>query len=190
MKKIRHLDREFEYTGSSFEEMVTPEPLHHAVGAIAINFAVLEDEVSSAIAYLLRTDSEKGLLITGEMSYRAKVNVMASLVRMTYKFGLLDTGYSEDDFQDLLYMCFKSEELRNRSLHSSWVFDRVTKEVRRRKLSAKAKKGFLREEEPLTAGQVMDIADYIFYTAYSVDEFFGSAFPGYEQLLARFEDRT
>jgi hypothetical protein len=65
-------------------------------------------------------------------------------------------------------MCNKSEELRNRLLHSSWVYDQSKKEVRRRKLSIRGRRGFIREEEPLNPGQVLDIADYIIYTAYSV----------------------
>lgn len=178
-------DREFKYTGTSFVEAVgNAEPLSDAVGRIAMNFAALEDEISSGITYLLRTTPEKGLLITGEMSYRAKVNVMASLMRMEYKTGTLTDPIPEEDFNDLLYMCQKSEELRNRLLHSSWVYDHAKKEVRRRKLSAKTNKGFVHDEEPLTPGQVLDIADYVIYTAVSVDEYFTGTYEDYESLLA------
>ena len=62
-------DKEFKYSGTSFEHAVgDAEPLNDAVGRIAMNFAALEDEVSSGIIYLLSTTPHKGLLITGEMS--------------------------------------------------------------------------------------------------------------------------
>jgi hypothetical protein len=176
--------REFKYSGTSFEEAVgDAEPLHDAVGRIAMNFAALEDEISSGIIYLLRTTSEKGLLITGEMSYHAKVNVMASLMRMEYKTGAITAQVPEEDFNDLIYMCQKSEELRNRLLHSSWVYDHAKKEVRRRKLSAKTNKGFVHDEEPLTPGKVLDIADYVIYTAGSIEEFFTITYDDYKSLL-------
>lgn len=149
-----------------------------------MNFSVLEDEVSSAITYLLQTTPTKGLLITGEMSYRAKINVMASLMRTEYQTGTLTEPISEEDFNDLLYMCQKAEELRNKLLHSSWIFDHAKKEVRRRKLSAKMKNGFVHQEEPLKPGQILDVADYISYTAVSVDEYFTHTYADYKSLLA------
>jgi len=182
----KYYQKECVYTETTFEDAVgDAEPLNDAIGRIAMNFASLEDEISSAITYLLKTPTEKGLLITSEMSFRAKVNILSSLMQMEdQSAGLLDP-FSGEDFDDLLYMCRKSEELRNKLLHSSWVYDHSKREVRRRKLSAKNKKGFVREEEPFTTGQVLDIADYIIYTAMSVEEFFAAIYRDYKSCLNR-----
>jgi hypothetical protein len=176
--------REFKYSGTSFEGAVGDAlPLNDAIGQIAMNFSELEDEVSAAIGFLLRTTIEKGLLVTSEMSFRAKVNVLSALIRMEYKSGAIVHPISEKDFNDLLYMCHKSEELRNKLLHSSWIFDHSKKEVRRQKLSIKKSRGFIHEEEPLTPGQVLDIADYIIYTAVSIEEYFIGTYPEWQNSI-------
>lgn len=173
-------DKEFRYSGATIEETTgEAEPLNDAVGRIAMNFARLEEEVSSAITFLLKVSTKKGHLVTCEMSFKAKLNVMASLMRLEHESGNLRSSVPDSNFGALLYMCNKSEELRNKLLHSSWVYDHTRNEIRRRKLSAKSRRGFVHEEEPLMAGQVLDIADYIIYTAMSVEEFFLHMFPGY-----------
>lgn len=173
--------KKFKYSGCSFKEMTEPSELNSAVGSLTMNFSVLEDELSSAVICLLGTKIEEGLAVTSEMSFKAKLNVFSSLMNKNYESG--DYAFSQSEFHDLLAMCTKSEELRNRLLHSSWVHDHVKKEVRRRKLSAKVRRGFRHEEEALTSGQVLDIADYIIYTAISVDEFIMNCFPAFERPL-------
>lgn len=179
-----YYQKDFKYTGFSFEEAVgDAEPLNDAVGRIAMNFGALEEALSSSIIYLLGTDTQKGLTITSEMSFKSKLHVMASLIKQEYEKKPL--SFPESDFQDLIKMCSKSEELRNKLLHSSWVYDhsKKTSEIRRRKVSAKIKHGYKKDEEPLTPGQVLDIADYIIYTSESVYEFFLACFDGYEKAL-------
>lgn len=176
----KRFQREFRYNGYSFEEMVgEAHPLNDAIGRIAINFADLENEVSYAITHLLKTTHDKGLLITSEMAFKAKVNVLAALMKTAYSALEVKDPTSEPDFQDLLYMCNKSEEMRNRLLHSSWVYRRAEDSARRIKRSAKTKRGYVQEDEPLTPGQVLDMADYIIYTAISIDEFFECEFENY-----------
>lgn len=172
------------FHGYSFEEAVgSADPLNDAVGRIAMNFGEIEEVLSSCISYLLGTDPEKGLIITCEMSYRAKVQVLASLVKKEYEKYELEISHS--DFKDLLYMCTKSEELRNKLLHSSWIYDHSKShvEIRRRKTSAKMKHGYKQDEEPLTPGQVLEMADYIITTAMYLEEYFISCYDNYERLL-------
>lgn len=173
--------KEFKYSGYSFAEQTIPSEMNSAMGSLAMNFSVLEDELSSAVICLLGVKPEEGLVVTSEMSFRAKLNVFSSLMNKEYLYGAF--AFSQGEFGDLLYMCTKSEELRNKMLHSSWVHDHVKNEVRRRKLSAKVKRGFKHDEEPLTAGQVLDIADYVIYTAVSVEEFIMNCFPAYKRPL-------
>lgn len=176
-----YFTKEFKYSGYSFDEQTTPSELNSAMGSLAMNFSVLEDELSSAVICLLGAKPEKGLVATSEMSFRVKLNVFSSLINEKFLFRKF--AFSKEEFSDLLYMCTKSEELRNKLLHSSWVHDNVKKEIRRRKLSAKVKRGFKHDEEPLTAGQVLDIADYVIYTAVSVEEFITNCFPDYKRPL-------
>jgi len=182
----RLFEREFVFHGQSFEDVVgEAKPLNDAVGRIAMNFGELEDVLCSCITHLLGTDPEKGLTVTSEMSYKAKVHVLASLIKKEYEVKELEI--SESDFQDLLYMCTKSEELRNKLLHSSWVYDLTKKdiEIRRRKTTAKMKHGFRNEEEPLTPGQVLEMADYIIATAVYLEEFFVACYMNYENQLVK-----
>lgn len=184
IESVKYFERDFKYTGCEFSEMTNPSELNSAVGSLAMNFSTLEDEISSAVICLMDCKIEEGLVVASEMSFRAKLSVFSSLMRSRYQQE--EFPFSEKEFEDLLYMCSKSEEMRNRLLHSSWVYDHAKKQVRRRKLSAKMKKGFRHEEEPLTAGQVLDIADYIIYTAMSIEEFVANCFPGYEPPLRQF----
>jgi len=179
-------DKEFVFHGYSFEEAVgNATPLNDAVGRIAMNFGELEEVLSSCINHLLGTEPDKGLIITSEMSFKAKVHVLASLVKKEYEQSKLAISHS--DFKDLLYMCTKSEELRNKLLHSSWVYDhsKTHMEIRRRKTSAKMKHGYKQDEEPLTPGQVLEMADYIITTAVFLEEYFIGCYSNYERLLER-----
>lgn len=178
---MNHFIKDFRYSGCSFSEATEPSELNSAIGSLAINFSVLEDELSSAVICLLGTKTEEGLAVTSEMSFKSKLNVFSSLMKRKLEFG--GYAYSPSDFRDLLAMCTKSEEFRNRLLHSAWVHDHAKKEIRRRKHSAKISKGFRHDEEPLTPGQVLDIADYIIYTAVSVEEFIMNCFPEFKRPL-------
>lgn len=185
--KNKLYDKEFVFHGDSFEEEVgEAHPLNDAVGRIAMNFGELEEVLSSCICHILGTEPEKGLIVTSEMSFKAKVHVLASLVKNEYK--KQELAIPQSDFNDLLYMCTKSEELRNKLLHSSWVYDHSKghMEVRRRKVSAKMRHGYKNDEEPLTPGQVLEIADYIITTAMNLEEFFiGCYEEQYVRLLER-----
>ncbi|WP_369160801.1 hypothetical protein [Candidatus Thiodiazotropha sp. LNASS1] len=182
--KDKQYDKVFVFHGYSFEEAVgSADPLNDAVGRIAMNFGELEEVLSSCINHLLGTEPEIGLIITSEMSFKAKVHVLASLVKKEYEINELKISHS--DFKDLLYMCTKSEELRNKLLHSSWIYDHSKShvEIRRRKTSAKMKHGYKQDEEPLTPGQVLEMADYIITTAMYLEDFFIGCYDNYECLL-------
>ena len=105
------------------------------------------------------------------MSFKAKLNVMAALVKEDIKSGSSPFENALSDFEDLIYMCQKSEEIRNRILHSSWIFNYRNVDVKRVKRSAK-RKGFVEDSQTLTPGQIVQKADYIIYTATCVEELF------------------
>jgi hypothetical protein len=176
-----YFNKEFEYSGLSFSEITTPSELNSAVGSLTMNFSMLEDELSSALICVLGVNVEKGLALTSEMSFKAKLNIFSAIMEAEILIGGMP--FSKDDLDDLISMCVKSEEFRNRLLHSSWVHDHAKQEVRRRKLATKISTGFRHTEEPLTAGQVLEIADYIVYTAVSVDEFIMNCYPEFKKPL-------
>lgn len=175
--------KEFKYSGCSFSEMTAPSELTAALGTLAANFSLLDDELSSALICVLGVNVEKGLALTSEMSFKAKLNVFSAIMKAEIRIGGMP--FSGEDLDDLVTMCVKSEEFRNRLLHSSWVHDHAKREVRRRKLTTKIGSGFKHVEEPLTPGQILDIADYIVYTAVSVDEFIMGCFPEFEKPLVQ-----
>jgi len=183
---IDDIGREFKYTGSSFEETVgEAEPFHDAIGRISLNFSELDAECASAITFLLKTSVDRGHLVTSEMSFKAKLGVLSSLVRLEYQVENQGFPIPLKTFEDLLYMCQKSEELRNKLMHSSWVHDHANQQVRRRKLSAKMKRGFQNDEEALTPGQILDIADYISVTTEYFERFFHTTYPEYSSTLPK-----
>lgn len=175
--------KEFKYSGCSFSEMTSPSEFNAAIGSLAANFSLLDDELSSALICVLGINVEKGLALTSEMSFKAKLNVFAAIMKAEIQIG--GVPFTCDDLEDLVAMCVKSEEFRNRLLHSSWVHDHAKREVRRRKLATKIGSGFRHVEEPLTSGQILDIADYIVYTAVSVDEFILNCFPEFQKPLVQ-----
>ena len=175
--------KEFKYSGDSFSDMTSPSELNSAIGSLAANFSLLDDEISSALICVLGISAQKGLALTSEMSFRAKLNVFSAL--MEAELRVVGMSFSAEDLEDLVAMCVKSEEFRNRLLHSSWIHDHAKREVRRRKLTTKISVGFKHTEEPLTPGQILDIADYVVYTAVSVDEFILNCFPEFKKPLER-----
>jgi hypothetical protein len=173
--------KEFKYSGDSFSDMTSPSELNSAIGSLAANFSLLDDEISSALICVLGISIQKGLALTSEMSFRAKLNVFSALMGAELRVGGMP--FTTEDLEDLVAMCIKSEEFRNRLLHSSWIHDHAKREVRRRKLATKISTGFKHTEEPLTPGQILDIADYVVYTAVSVDEFILNCFPEFKKPL-------
>jgi hypothetical protein len=174
--------KEFKYSGNSFSEMTSPSELNSAIGSLAANFSLLDDEISSALICVLGISIQKGLALASEMSFRAKLNVFSALMGAELRVGG-GMSFSSEDLEDLVAMCVKSEEFRNRLLHSSWIHDHAKREIRRRKLATKISTGFKHTEEPLTPGQILDIADYVVYTAVSVDEFILNCFPEFKKPL-------
>ena len=176
-----YFQKEFKYSETSYYENDGPSELQSSIGSLAMNFSMLEDELSFAVICVLGITVEKGLSLTSEMSFKAKLNIFSTVMKTEIQ--TLKTPFSLDDLNDLIAMCTKSEEFRNRILHSSWVFDFAKNEIRRRKLASKISYGFRHVEEPLNAGQVQDIADYIVHTAVMIDEFIINCFPEFKKPL-------
>jgi hypothetical protein len=165
---------EFKATGHTFVERVgRPDGVSSAIGRIAMNFSDLEDQLSVGIKQLLRVDDVTGEIVCAELSFRNKVNLFSSLFRKVATGRKTQGGYEPlEGLSQLVTLCFKAEELRNHVLHSSWIHRYAKRgRVQRRKVTAKAKRGHQVQLEPVSSGYLLDIADYIAYAAFEVEEF-------------------
>ncbi len=165
MPSRKHFEQ-FQDSGSSYEDRAKPNPFYDALGRLMVNFSELEDALSLAIQSLLKTDPQTSVILTADLSFRAKVQMANVLYRQRHIKYL-------DVLRELVALCFEAEELRNRITHSSWAYSRDPTLFRRRKPSARTRSGFRMAEENITPDKMMDVADFIAYTAEMVDNFFG-----------------
>ena len=102
------------------------------IGKIALCFSDLEEIVSNALLQLLALIPCNGWIVTSELSFKKKVDMMASLVRQRLPSTRFNVG---DDppvevLDELVKILFQAEELHNRIMHSSWVLARLESYVR------------------------------------------------------------
>lgn len=153
--------------GEAFEERIgAPEQFDASLGNIVEGFSFLERTLSNVIILLLGVTNEIGDIITAELSYRNKLNLLSSLFQhklTEYKKVHSDV---ETQFKELLSLCNKAEGLRNQIIHSNYVANQF-----RIKITAKAKKGLVKNIEKITPDRLLDIADFIVYVGMNVEEF-------------------
>lgn len=141
-----------------------PDEFCTALGMVAVTFSDLEDQFGATIASLLSGDSDTGAIVVAEMSFRAKVNLFASLVRHSAGNRTFSAPNAPivEVLQDLCTNVFKAEELRNTVMHSSWVgLDMCDGRIVRRKATAKSRHGFRVAEEEVDSGYLLDIVEFI-----------------------------
>ena len=135
-----------------------------------------------AIAALVNTDESTARILVSEISFRAKVNILGSLVRERATTRTFNCG-SEDPasvFQELTSLLLRAEELRNQVMHSSWHHvpglalrgPEAPDTIKRRKTTAKAHRGLKVITEELTSGELLDIYDFMLNIEYVLDNFF------------------
>src|ERR1700722_1006053 len=155
--------QDFERSGDSFVERIgEPEELDAAIGRVALGFSFLEDTARNVIVLLSAADSKVGHIMTAELSFRQKIDVLASLVwhrlpMMAESDRSLNNPETKEHLKELILICRRAEELRNTYLHSYYAGPE------RLKLSAKAKHGLKVHRETVDAGLVLDVADFIVY---------------------------
>jgi hypothetical protein len=152
------------------------------IGHVALGFSHLEDSLNAAVAALLKTDSRAASIVAAEISFKAKVHILSSLVRE--RAGSREFNCGTDDpievFQELVSLLFRAEELRNQVMHSSWVhlpnvnsiLSEGRRTIGRRKITAKASRGLSVRAETLSGDDLLDIYDFILNVEYVFDEFF------------------
>jgi hypothetical protein len=157
---------DFQVTGQSFGERVgPPDEFDSAMGRIALSFSFLEDTARNMIMMLAGTDFSVGCIITAELSFRQKLNVLASLIKQLLPSLVVaeDRTMIEEQTNELLALCWRSEELRNTYLHSSYA------RQERAKMTAKSKHGLRIQVEPVDPRLLLDVADFIVYSGMELE---------------------
>jgi hypothetical protein len=157
---------DFHPTGQSFEERVgDPDEFDSAMGRIALGFSFLDDTARNMIIMLAGTDFSVGCIMTTELSFRQKLNVLSSLIKQQLPALVADENrvVIEDQTNELLKLCWRSEELRNTYLHSSYA------RQERAKMTAKSKHGLRVHVEPVDSGLLLDVADFIVYSGMELE---------------------
>jgi len=171
-----HFYEDFFYNDDNVNEVDhkgNPYTVESAIGRIVLNFADLEREFSSVIAFLLQVKPEAGSTVTAELSFKNKLNLISALYRQC----TVDQE-SLDWFSALMKLLQKCEELRNQIVHSHW-FDAREAGVLRVKPANSQRKGHFVKSEELLPMHLMNISDYIAYTIEKTCEYF-SCIDGYK----------
>ena len=146
-----------------------------ALGEALVWFEALDEQLSTAIAFLIRRGDTVGQIVTAELSFKAKVNLLGALFKH-------EAPKSEhlNQLRELVSVCLQAEERRNQVVHSKWRNELDGMGMTRSKDTARSKHGLRHKQESLTPAQVQAIAHYCGYVAHCVDELmyweFGDAY--------------
>jgi hypothetical protein len=158
--------RDFTRSGHSFAERSgDPDEFTSAMGSIAFHFADMEEAARHMIVLLAGLQSDVGRIITAEMSFRLKLEVLGSLINLRIQ-GIADPVAREEireETAELLAICQKSEDMRNTYFHSSYSLDRI-----RTKTTAKRKHGLRIVTEKVDSALLLDVADFICESAHEL----------------------
>ena len=160
---------------SPYEERIGPlEELPAIIGLISMKFSQLEASLDQTIIKMLQLDSDRGQIITAELSFRVKVGMFSSLyqnLKERYYFNTFP-DFEEQYFKELIKALNKCEEQRNQVMHSTFVQDYLTKsKIIRKKITAKQKDGLKIIEEETNIIKLFNIADLIGGVEFELDQF-------------------
>lgn len=160
--------------GQTFAERIgPPDECTSALGHVTVAFSWLEESLEQHIASLTQLSASVASVLTAEVSFKTKVSILSSLVRLQPPLRIFNVGAENqaDVWSDILKMLSRCEELRNRLSHSRWSLANGQK-IRRTKITAKARRGIRVSSEELTADYLLDVYDYILNVRWALDEFF------------------
>jgi hypothetical protein len=137
-----------------------------ALGEVVIWFEELDEQLSTAISFLLHRGDTVGQIVTAELSFKAKAALLNALFKQEAP---QSTRFLQLD--ELVGACSQVEQKRNEVLHSKWGNElgggpRMT----RIKYTARGRTGLQHLSEALTPAQVQAIAHHCGYLAHCVDE--------------------
>jgi hypothetical protein len=156
---------DFKPTVHTFVERIgEPDEFDAAIGRIALGFSLLEDTARNIILLLSSSNSKAGQIVVSELSFAQKLNVISTLGYQRISELAKEENSQESEelkvqFAEVLYICRRSEELRNTYLHSSYAGNL------RAKASNKSKNGFKIHLESVNSSLLLDVADFIVSSA-------------------------
>ena len=149
---MRHYE-DFKYPDASERPLWNEKmPGHEALGEALVWFEELDDQLSSAISFLVRRGDDIGHILTAGLSFRVKLDLTGALFRH-------ERPQSENlqMLHELLGACQLIEQKRNEVVHSKWRHDLDGLGMTRTKVTAHRKRGLEEHSEQLTAVQAHSI---------------------------------
>ncbi|MCX6120981.1 MAG: hypothetical protein NTX44_05135 [Ignavibacteriales bacterium] len=151
-----------------------PDEYELILGRAIIAFSSLDVQLLVAIASLLTVDDYEAESIVAEMSFKNRINLFSSLMKLRlsdteFNFGKHDPKVA---LSELISVCLKAEELRNKLIHSQWDLEPTTQKVRRRKTTSKASSGLKFQYEYAELSELNRIVNYILYATTCIGDVF------------------
>ena len=161
---------DFEISHQSFASRIgRPTEFDAAIGGIALAFSELEDATRNVILLLSGTDRKAAHIMTAQLSFRQKLDVLASLVKLRVETVVQDErAATKEHSAEIMSICHRAEEMRNAYIHSSYSDER-RKRAFRAKFSARERHGFKISLERLDTSLLLDVCDYIMCAAEEVE---------------------
>lgn len=156
----------FRFTvGPSSPECGTSASVFEAIGEAVNGIEQLDDQIVNAISFLLRRGEQVGRIVTTELSFRAKVNLLAVLFAH-------DRPRSEylSELRELTAAFLQVEERRNQIVHSMWRRGSDGLGMTRIKHTARGKQGLRMQCETLEPDQVDALWQHCAYLDWSLDQ--------------------
>ena len=126
-----------------------------AIGRISVAFAELESWVSSFVWALIGPEQHVGQMVTAEMSFSRKLDLLSSLFKFRSK-----NQQELDDLKSLIIRISELEQKRNTVLHSLWLRQSDNPlEVTRFKITAKRKNGLSHSKDLIEPKQLEVIVE-------------------------------
>jgi hypothetical protein len=160
--------------GQTFAKRIgSPDECTSALGHVSVGFSWLEQSLEEHIAELAGLSPSVAPALTAELSFKTKVSVLSSLVRLRLPLRKFNADPEDPAavWEDMVRMLFECENLRNKLLHSHWL-PRDAPVMRRTKTTAKAAQGIRVSSEDLSADYLLNVYDYILNVDYVLREFF------------------
>jgi hypothetical protein len=139
------------------------------VGVVCIEFSKLEYFLGNLCSKLIGPDGNIGSMVAAECSFARLVALAKSLVY--HKSSDVNV---RKEFDALLPMLTRAEEMRNTVLHSTWMISiGGNTEFARSKTTSKLKKGLHREIESVSADSLKSTGEFIAKTFNALMDFDG-----------------
>ena len=143
--------------GPSKPECGTSTNVFEALGEVVNCFEQLDDQVANAISFLIGRGEAVGRIVTAELSFRVKVNLLGVLF-----------AHERPNSQELAELrewcvaCLQVEDRRNQFVHSTWRRERMDQSMVRVKYTARGKRG-IRSGKPPDEHTRINEVDYSGY---------------------------